>query len=194
LFFGPNPAKYPISTVSECAEIPKPLYHAFELSFHDGSMVMETDTVLEIAELPLPDVPVTVIVEVVGVPVLLLDDEVALPLPPPQATKPASMTSNRMGRQQASLRCDLMRLQGTTSASPATQTHGVGKGAWGNLEPGIKNCAEVVAVATVRVVVPAEPFGVTFGGAKLQVAPEGNPEQAKVTAWLKPFVGVTVRV
>lgn len=60
--------------------------------------------------------------------------------------------------------------------------------------PGIKNCAEVVAVATVRVVVPAEPFGVTLGGAKLQVAPEGNPEQAKVTAWLKPFVGVTVRV
>jgi hypothetical protein len=155
-------------------------------------MVRETDTILEIAELPLPDVPVTVIVEVVGVDVLPVDEGGVPPLW--QATMLASMTSNRMGRQQASLRCDLMRLQGTTSARAATQAQGVGKGTWGNLEPGIKNCAEVVAVATVRVVVPAAPFGVTLDGEKLHVAPEGNPEQAKVTAWLKPLVGVTVRV
>jgi hypothetical protein len=41
----------------------------------------------------------------------------------------------------------------------------------------------VEVVLSVRVVVAAlVPVGVTFAGAKLQVAFEGNPEQAKVTA------------
>jgi hypothetical protein len=36
--------------------------------------------------------------------------------------------------------------------------------------------------------------GVTVWGLKLQEYPDGSPEQAKETAELKPFVGVTVRV
>ncbi len=78
--------------------------------------------------------------------------------------------------------------------SAAIQIQGVGAGARGNLEPGPKGCAEVVVVAMVRVVVAAAPLGVTLDGAKLHVAPEGNPVQAKVTAWLKPLMGVTVSV
>jgi len=44
-------------------------------------------------------------------------------------------------------------------------------------------------------VVAAGPFaGVTEGGLKVEVAPLGRPEQAKVTGCLNPFLGVTVRV
>jgi hypothetical protein len=41
------------------------------------------------------------------------------------------------------------------------------------------------------VVVAAVPEGVTVAGAKEHVAPAGSPEQAKVTAELNPFTGVT---
>jgi hypothetical protein len=46
----------------------------------------------------------------------------------------------------------------------------------------------------VAVVVIAAPLGVTFAGEKLQAAFAGSPEQAKETAWEKPFEGVTVTV
>jgi len=52
----------------------------------------------------------------------------------------------------------------------------------------------VAAVAIVTTVVTADPFGVTLAGTNVHVASEGNPEQAKLTAWLNPFDGVTVRV
>ncbi len=44
------------------------------------------------------------------------------------------------------------------------------------------------------VVMAALLVGVTVAGLKEQVAEVGRPEQAKVTAVLKPFWGVTVRV
>ena len=47
---------------------------------------------------------------------------------------------------------------------------------------------------TVRVVVTAAPLGVTLAGEKMQPISAGNPEQSNVTAWLKPLLGVTVRV
>jgi len=42
-------------------------------------------------------------------------------------------------------------------------------------------------VAMVNVDVTALPLGVTVEGEKLQVLAIGSPEQAKLTAWLKPF-------
>ena len=50
---------------------------------------------------------------------------------------------------------------------------------------------EVVVIVS-SVVEAAPPDGVTDAGEKLQAAPEGNPEQANVTAELNPFCGVTV--
>jgi hypothetical protein len=44
------------------------------------------------------------------------------------------------------------------------------------------------------VVVVGDPLGVTLTGVKLHVAPKGSPEQANVTAWLKPFKGSGVIV
>jgi hypothetical protein len=46
----------------------------------------------------------------------------------------------------------------------------------------------------VIVVFVADPFGVTLTGLKLHVAPEDSPEQANITAWLKPFKGSGVMV
>jgi hypothetical protein len=46
----------------------------------------------------------------------------------------------------------------------------------------------------VNWVVAVAPEGVTLAGLNEQVAPLGNPEHAKVTAELKPFDGVTVKV
>lgn len=49
-------------------------------------------------------------------------------------------------------------------------------------------------VVIVIVVEAADPLGVTEAGEKLQVASDGRPEQAKVTAALNPLVGVTLSV
>ena len=54
--------------------------------------------------------------------------------------------------------------------------------------------AEATLVAIVSVVDTAVvPFGVSVAGEKAQVLAAGNPEQAKLTVWLKPYVGVTVK-
>ncbi|MGA8529266.1 MAG: hypothetical protein WB622_06090, partial [Acidobacteriaceae bacterium] len=44
----------------------------------------------------------------------------------------------------------------------------------------------------MSVVVAGLPDGVTVAGEKVQVAREGNPEQAKETAEVKPFSGATL--
>jgi hypothetical protein len=49
-------------------------------------------------------------------------------------------------------------------------------------------------VEIVNVVVTAPLPGVTVVGAKVQLASDGNPVQAKLTCWVKPPAGVTVRV
>jgi hypothetical protein len=48
--------------------------------------------------------------------------------------------------------------------------------------------------ATVNVVAIAPADGLTLCGLKLQVAPVGRPEQAKIRVWLNPFSGETVIV
>jgi hypothetical protein len=55
--------------------------------------------------------------------------------------------------------------------------------------------AEVVPAAMVSVVgTAALVVGVTVEGLKVQLAPDGSPEQAKLTVELKPSTGVTVSV
>ena len=47
-----------------------------------------------------------------------------------------------------------------------------------------------VEIVTVSVAMSV-PSGVSDAGAKLQLAPLGNPEQVNVTAWLNPPCGIT---
>jgi hypothetical protein len=54
--------------------------------------------------------------------------------------------------------------------------------------------AVFAVVVTVRVLVTGAPLGVTETGLKLQAASEGRPLHVKLTAELKPFIGVTVNV
>jgi hypothetical protein len=54
--------------------------------------------------------------------------------------------------------------------------------------------AEALAVKVSCVVAAAPAAGVTVVGLNVQVTPAGCPEQAKLTAELKPFCGVTVKV
>jgi hypothetical protein len=62
----------------------------------------------------------------------------------------------------------------------------------------VHGCRSEALVAVVEivteVVVALVPFGVIEAGLKVQVEAFGNPVQAKVTAELKPFAGVTVMV
>jgi hypothetical protein len=56
---------------------------------------------------------------------------------------------------------------------------------------------EPVALALGEMVIvelTAAADGVIVDGVNEQVSPEGRPEQLKLTAWLNPFCGVTVRV
>lgn len=56
----------------------------------------------------------------------------------------------------------------------------------------LRCCALVAGALMVSVVAIALPVGVRVVGEKAQVAPVGNPEQAKETVWLNVFCGVTV--
>ena len=64
----------------------------------------------------------------------------------------------------------------------------------GEILPGSPNSALLAVVVTVRVLLTAEPLGVTGEGLKLHAASEGSPLQEKVTEELNPFTGVTVNV
>lgn len=59
---------------------------------------------------------------------------------------------------------------------------------------GILRDADCAPAETVSCVVTADPEGVTCGGLKAQVAPEGSPEQVKLTVELNSPAGVTVSV
>ena len=67
----------------------------------------------------------------------------------------------------------------------------------GHVENGsVDKLCMVVAegASTVNVVAIAPADGFTLCGVKLQVAPVGRPEQAKLRVWLNPFSGETVIV
>ena len=59
-------------------------------------------------------------------------------------------------------------------------------------------CLDEVAICTgaiiVTVLMTAAPLGVTIAGLKLQLVPEGNPEQLKLIGKLNPFSGIKVTV
>jgi len=132
----------------------------------------------------LPEVAVTVTVEVEETGVGVGD------VPPPMLPPPQPMMSPRQEQAVTSIsQCRQPRrfLHGKRPIVRASAVSGRnGRG------PGRK--AEVPETATVTEVVTALPAGVTVAGAKEQVAVAGSPEQAKLTAELKPFCGVTVRV
>lgn len=54
--------------------------------------------------------------------------------------------------------------------------------------------ADCMGAVIANVVVAAPPEGVTVAGLNTHTAPDGKPEQAKLTAALNPFCGVTVSI
>jgi hypothetical protein len=127
-----------------------------------------------------PDVAVTVMVDVVGWRgggVELVDD----PLPHPEsALKPiaAAAIATKIGH----FRRFRQPMQHRTVASTALDENGIALRC---------NAAADVVVAMVSAVETAPRVGVTVAGEKLQVTPEGRPEQLNETAVSKPFAGVT---
>jgi hypothetical protein len=124
----------------------------------------------------LPDVAVMVTVEVVA----CFDDA-----PHPESMpKPTVVTAN------ASMICTLRRF-----LNPKKQ-RAIANVASGNngLELWRRAAVVVAALVIVTVVEAAPAVGVTVAGLKAHVAPAGSPEHANVTAPLKPFCGVTVRL
>ena len=114
-----------------------------------------------------------------------------LPPPPPQpeTTKPSPASNTIAQNTLFHLRRALKSPPSpnrTTASRVSRSSRPNGDGAWSG----------VIAtfVAMVSVEVAALPFGVTVDGEKLHVLAAGNPEQVKLTVWLKPFCGVTVMV
>jgi hypothetical protein len=59
---------------------------------------------------------------------------------------------------------------------------------------GLGESAVCTGAIIVTVLITAAPLGVTTAGLKLQLVPEGNPEQLKLIGKLKPFSGIKVTV
>lgn len=76
--------------------------------------------------------------------------------------------------------------------SPNSATDQTIPGETGSHDPGCCDDEVITLVAMLRVVVAAAvPLGVTVAGEKLHVEFAGSPLHAKLTAWLKPPLGVT---
>lgn len=123
----------------------------------------------------VPEVAVTVTVEVVA----CFED----PPHPESMPKPTAVTAS------ASMICTLRRF-----LNPKKQ-RAIANVASGNNGLELWGTAAVVEMLVIVTVVEAAPdVGVTVAGLKAHVAPVGSPEHANVTALLKPFCGVTVRL
>jgi hypothetical protein len=110
------------------------------------------------------------------------------PLEPPPPPQPEINPSPARAPVISNTNCSLRRLHPkmkNRAASAATGKNG--------RELGCK-VEDSALTEIVSWVVAAAPEGVTGAGLKEQVAPVGNPEQAKLTAELNPFCGVTVKV
>lgn len=94
----------------------------------------------------------------------------------------------------ASARAGRLRAKTKIPASAIAQTYRAILPGPGNEPRAGISVPLVPAACTVKVVATAPPAGVTLGGLKLQLAPAGNPEHARPTACLNPFLGVTVIV
>jgi hypothetical protein len=137
-----------------------------------------------------PEVPVTVIVELpAGVPVLPPPEEL-LPPPPQPHTKRNTRTSELTARTGVRARRWGISVSINTDRMRAMQKRT-------SLDAGIDGkrllvtMVERAVVVTVRVAVAAAPFGVTLVGDSEQVTAVGAPLQARLTAELKPPLGVT---
>ena len=125
-----------------------------------------------------PDEAVTVTVDVVGVGVG--DEE-----PPPQAATRPKLAQAVISRSHAGRR--RRRIKPTRESPSASALTGhVERSPAGN-------AAEFAGTAMVSTSL-VDWVGVTEVGLNEQLAPAGNPEQAKVTVELKPFCGVRVNV
>jgi hypothetical protein len=124
-------------------------------------------------------VAVTVTVDVVGVGVAGVDE------PPPQAVKRINPAHAIVSRSHGGERRRRIQPNRDNPSARALKTDSECNPAG--------NAADFAAAVIVRtsLVVWA---GVTEAGLNEQLAPAGNPEQAKVTAELKPFCGVRVKV
>jgi hypothetical protein len=112
-----------------------------------------------------------------------------LDVPPPQPIvnpKPMKIVVKNINRARPCLR------RPTRQKAAAVPVIGkvIGQNGFG----GRSEVEEDVPTEIVSCVVTADPEGVTCDGLKLQVAPEGKPEQLKLTAELKLPCGVTVSV
>lgn len=128
---------------------------------------------------PVPDVPVTVTVDVTGVVlVVVVEDD---PPQPVNRPSPIALTASRIS--SCTPRRFFQPRKQSAAASVAPGRNG--------LE--LRRTAAIDAdVVTVSVVVDAVvPEGVTVDGEKLHEAPLGSPEQVNITAEAKPFCGVT---
>lgn len=142
---------------------------------------------------PLPLEAVIVMVSVpLGVPGSD-DPEAALEPPPPHprnGPKQIAAANNNVARYfQMRLRLvtGSMNRKSAQTAIPLARRHSP-------LDSRCSIALVAAVVVMVNCVVTALPAGVTLAGEKTQLASEGSPEQANVTAWLKPFCGVTVKV
>jgi hypothetical protein len=137
-----------------------------------------------------PEVAVTVTVDVPeGVPGF------EVPPPPPPPLPPQPRKAPPRTRAQTSTN---QRFQRATRLTPGISNSNKLPSAKSPVMPArwiplcTDDCAAVVVM--VKVVVTALAPGVTVAGAKVQVASEGRPLQAKVTGCAKPPAGVTETV
>jgi len=105
--------------------------------------------------------------------------------PPPHPGSRTAQARSRATNAPPSGRGRLQTKKKTAIANPVAGRNG--------RESGRTTLAREL-LAIVSCVVAADPEGVTVVGLNEHVASAGNPEQAKLTADLKPFCGVTVRV
>ena len=109
---------------------------------------------------------------------------------PPEPHPPAPTRASASSSADAALNCTRYLLQLVISSRP----HPIPARETGQR---IRLPSFLAAVRVPEIViwlVTAEPAGITDAGLNAHASPEGKPEQARLTALLNPFDGVTVTV
>jgi hypothetical protein len=137
--------------------------------------------VIVVVPCKVPEVAVTVTVEVLAVEADGVDVvDVAAPPPQPER-RPSPAQTNAASIQGCQWNRFLHPKRQIVTARAVNGKKGLG--------PGFN--ADCALAEIVSWVVAAVPDGVTVAGANEHVAPVGNPEHTKLTGELKPFWGVT---
>ena len=116
--------------------------------------------------------------------------------PDPHAAVTSSVASTRNASVYFSIPARVLLLAAPRLATPR-EIAKMYRATNGDLENGPlgRFCAPVAPGAcTANVVETADEVGATLCGLKAQLPPAGRPEQARASACLKPFCGVTVTV